>query len=81
MTPTGSPDTAEMQGSATGSIAVQLALLTGKVEQVIGDHERRISTLEARRDGSGTRVAGIVSPYIAGVALVVLLAGKVSWAP
>jgi hypothetical protein len=63
----------------TNTIAVQIAVLTEKVNQVIGDHERRISALENRRDQSGTRGAAIVAPFIAGIALVVLLADKVKW--
>lgn len=70
------PDTTE---SASVNIAVQLAKLTGKVEQVIGDHERRITNLETRRDSNGTRLSSIVAPFIAGAALIVLIADKIRW--
>lgn len=61
------------------TLAVEVAKLTGKVEQVIGDHERRIAALERRRDGAGIRVAAIVAPYIAGAAVLFALASKISW--
>ena len=72
------PEVAE-HTPANVSIAVQLALLTGKVEQVIGDHERRITNLETRRDGGGTRAASMISPFIAGFAVMIVLADKVRW--
>lgn len=74
MTPT--DDTAVVPVS---TLAVEVAKLTGKVEQVIGDHERRIAALERRRDGAGIRVAGIIAPYIAGAAVLLALASKISW--
>ena len=63
----------------TNTIAVQIAVLTEKVTQVIGDHERRITNLEQRRDGASVRGAALVAPFIAGIALVVLVADKVKW--
>lgn len=70
---TAPPDTE----SASVNIAVQLAKLTGKVEQVIGDHERRITNLETRRDGGSTRVAALFSPFIAGAAVVLIVVDKI----
>jgi hypothetical protein len=61
------------------SVDVAVAVLTEKVTQVIGDHERRISALEQRRETGGTRIAQMVAPFIAGAGLVVLVAGKINW--
>lgn len=70
----------ETQPSAqTTEIAVKIAVLTEKVTQVIGDHERRITNLEQRRDGAGTRGAALFAPFIAGAALLVLVADKIRW--
>jgi hypothetical protein len=63
----------------TTSIQVAVAVLTEKVTQVIGDHERRISALENRRDTSGVRGASLVAPFIAFFALIVLIADKIRW--
>lgn len=80
MTPaTQAPEMEPHPAPANVSIAVQLALLTGKVEQVIGDHERRITNLEQRRDGGATRAASITAPYIAGAAVIIALADKLRW--
>lgn len=62
-----------------GSVAVEVARLTGRIDQVIVDHERRISALELRITGSGTRAAAIAAPWIAGGGLLLVLAGKVPW--
>lgn len=70
------PVTAETAGIST---AVEMARLTGRIDQVIVDHERRLAALEARQSGAGSRWAGIASPWIAFAALAVLLAGKVQW--
>ena len=64
---------------ATNTIAVQIAVLTEKVNQVIGDHERRISALENRREQGATRGASLVAPFIAAAALLVLVADKINW--
>jgi len=72
------PEVAE-HTPANVSIAVQLALLTGKVEQVIGDHERRITNLEQRNAQGSTRGASLVAPFIAGGALLVMVADKIRW--
>jgi len=63
----------------TNTIAVQIAVLTEKVNQVIGDHERRISALENHRNGGGQRGASLIAPFIAGFALLVLIADKINW--
>ena len=63
----------------TNTIAVQIAVLTEKVNQVIGDHERRISALENHRNNAGTRGSSLVAPFIAGAALLVLVADKIRW--
>lgn len=73
------PETITTIDPPTNTIAVQIAVLTEKVNQVIGDHERRISALETRRDGGATRGASIVAPFIAGFALMVLVADKIRW--
>jgi len=72
-------ETVDPPVTASHSTAVELARLTGKVEQVIGDHERRITALEQRRDNGGTRTAAIIGPYIAGAAVLIVVAGKVPW--
>ena len=61
------------------SVDVAVAVLTEKVTQVIGDHERRISALETRNDNGTTKAAGLFAPIIAAIALVVLVADKVNW--
>lgn len=61
------------------SVDVAIAVLTEKVNQVIGDHERRITNLEHKSDTGGTRNAAIFGPILAGVAIIVALADKVTW--
>lgn len=71
----------DTDSDATGNItiAVQLAKLTGKVDQVIGDHERRITTLETNQRNAGSRLAGMWGPIVAGLGLLILVAGKINW--
>lgn len=61
------------------STAVEVARLTGRIDQVIVDHERRLATLEARTTTGGTRAAAIAAPWIAVAGLVVLIVSKVQW--
>lgn len=61
------------------SVAVEVARLTGRIDQVIVDHERRLATLEARSTAGGTRAAAIAAPWIAFTGLVVVIASKVQW--
>ena len=75
---TAPPETVTIE-PATNTIAVQIAVLTEKVNQVIGDHERRISALENRREQGATRGASLVAPFIAAAALLVLVADKINW--
>lgn len=67
--------------SAVTNIAVQveLARLTGRIDQVITDHERRLTILETRQAGTGTRVAAIAGPIVAVVALVMSVAQGITW--
>lgn len=74
-----SVETVEPPVTASHSTAVELARLTGKVEQVIGDHERRITALEQRRDGGAQRGAAVWSPIISAAALAVVLAQNIRW--
>lgn len=74
------PQTGETVAPLTvTSVDVAVAVLTEKVTQVIGDHERRISALENKNENSPNKSAAIFSPIIASVALVVLVADKVNW--
>lgn len=61
------------------SVAVEVARLTGRIDQVIVDHERRLATLEARSTSGGARAAAIASPWIAAAAVVIAVLGKVQW--
>lgn len=61
------------------STAVELARLSGRIDQVISDHERRLTVLETRQAGTGTRVAAIAGPIVAVVALVMTVAQGVTW--
>lgn len=61
------------------SVAVEVARLTGRIDQVIVDHERRLATLEARSTSGGARMAAIASPWIAAAAVVIAVLGKVQW--
>lgn len=63
----------------TSSIEVAVAVLTEKVTQVIGDHERRISALETANTNRGTRGAAIVAPFIATSAVALLIVDKINW--
>lgn len=74
MTP---PDT--ITNTPTPSIDVAVAVLTEKVTQVIGDHERRISALEMINTNRPTKTSQLFAPVIAALALVVLVADKVNW--
>lgn len=65
--------------AAGTSTAVELARLSGRIQQVISDHERRLTVLETRSAGMGTRVAAIAGPIVAAAALVMALAQQVSW--
>jgi len=69
----------ETQPVVATNIDVAVAVLTEKVTQVIGDHERRITNLEQRQNGSGTRAASYVAPFIAGFAVLIALADKIRW--
>lgn len=60
--------------------AVELARLTGRIDQVITDHERRLTVLETRQAGTGTRVAAVAGPIVAVVALAVAVAQQINWA-
>lgn len=75
------PQTQETPISVTPvtSVDVAVAVLTEKVTQVIGDHERRISALETKNDNAPNKTASLFAPIIAAIALVVLVADKVSW--
>lgn len=61
------------------SVAVEVARLTGRIDQVIVDHERRLAALEARSTAGGTRAAAIAAPWIAVAGLMVVIASKVQW--
>lgn len=63
----------------TNTLPVMVAVLTEKVNQVIGDHERRISSLENKRDTAATRGSSLASPLIAAAALLVIVADKINW--
>lgn len=69
----------EMIPSPGTSTAVELARLSGRIDQVISDHERRLTVLETRQAGTGTRVAAIAGPIVAVVALVMTVAQGVTW--
>lgn len=69
-------ETAPIQAT---SIDVAVAVLTEKVTQVIGDHERRISALELVNTNRPTRGATLMGPVIAGLAFAVIVADKVRW--
>jgi hypothetical protein len=60
-------------------VAIEVARLTGRIDQVIVDHERRLASLEAKSATGGARAAAIASPWLAAVALVIALASKVQW--
>jgi hypothetical protein len=60
-------------------VAVQVALLTGKIDQVISDHERRLAALETRAGAGATRAAAVAGPWIAGAGLAVVIIMKVPW--
>jgi len=70
---------AEPQTMASPGIDVAVAVLTEKVTQVIGDHERRISALELVNTNRPSKTANLLGPFIAGGALVLLVADKVPW--
>lgn len=55
------------------TLDVKIAVLTEKVNQVINDHERRISALETRRDNGATRAAAVAAPYIAGAGVIIAI--------
>ena len=61
------------------SVAVEVARLTGRIDQVIVDHERRLATLEARSVSGGSRAAAIASPWIAAAAVAIMVVGKIQW--
>lgn len=65
--------------AAGTSTAVELARLSGRIDQVITDHERRLTVLETRQAGAGTRVAAIAGPIVAVVALAMSLAQGITW--
>lgn len=57
------------------NVAVELARFSGKLDQVIVDHGRRLTALENK----GSKMAGMWSPIIAGIAVTIALADKVNW--
>jgi hypothetical protein len=68
-------ETEDAAPAAAGTTAVELARLSGQLQQFMIGVERRLYTLES----NGDRWAGRWSPILAGVALVVALAEKVPW--
>ena len=72
-------DSAPVSVAPVTSVDVAVAVLTEKVTQVIGDHERRISALENKNDNRPTRTASMSSPVIAGVAVLIALSDKINW--
>jgi len=64
---------------STSNLEVAVAVLTEKVTQVIGDHERRITALETANTTRPTRTASLVSPVIATAAVVLMVADKLPW--
>lgn len=56
--------------------AVELARLSGRIDQVITDHARRLDALESRSGGTGLRLAAYSSPVVAAVALAVSVTGR-----
>jgi hypothetical protein len=70
---------APAQPQIVTSVDVAVAVLTEKVTQVIGDHERRISALENRNDNGSGRLAAVFAPIIATIALVMMVADKIKW--
>lgn len=83
MTPHTAPPDSTTPTVVSSSLEVQIAVLTEKVTQVIGDHERRIQALEQRASTNGSRAAAIAAPYIAGsgviIATIIAVSGRVSW--
>lgn len=65
-----------MTGTST---AVELARLSGRIQQVISDHERRLTVLETRQSGAGVKAAAIAGPVLASLALVATIASQLSW--
>jgi hypothetical protein len=72
------PSPAAAEESAP-SVAVEVARLTGRIDQVIVDHERRLAALEARAATGGTKAAAIAAPWIAVAGLLVVVVSKVQW--
>lgn len=70
----------EEQIPAVGtSTAVELARLSGRIDQVITDHERRLTVLETRQSGAGLKAAAIAGPVLAALALAMSIAGDLVW--
>lgn len=61
------------------NVAVELARFSGKLDQVIVDYGRRLTALETDRNTRGSKTAGIWSPIIAAIAVLIALADKVNW--
>lgn len=65
---------------APATVAVEVARLSGRIDQVIVDHERRLGALEAKQGTSATRAAAVWGPIVAGAALLIMIVDKIQWA-
>ena len=50
-------------------VAVQVALLTGKIDQVISDHERRLASMEDWQKWAGRLIIGAVVLAVLGAVM------------
>ena len=60
-------------------VAIELARLSGRVDTLLDQHERRLNELDARGRGAGARIAQVSGVLISLAAFLFVLLDRVQW--
>lgn len=61
------------------SVAIELARLSGSVETMLKEHERRLNELDAKGRGAGARVTQFAGVVISLAAFLFVVLDRVQW--
>jgi hypothetical protein len=61
------------------SNTTRLALIDQKLDMVIRDHDKRLTSLEVWRDNRGKSIGAQVGTWVAVASLIVLIATLIAW--
>ena len=61
------------------SNTTRLALIDQKLDMVIRDHDKRLTSLEVWRDNRGKSIGAQIGTYVAAASLIVLIATLLVW--